>query len=221
MRVDMLNSWIVPQAARDAAPGAAGKAEEAALAGAAAPAATVEAPPPAAASADAGSDESADDNKEQSLLERILAHGFSQFAEDMKAETIQRMREEMLTAMGFTEEDLENMPPEQRKMIEDMIADEIKRRMEAAAEMDGGEKEQTTMPNKGDAGLAKLSGTALSEDSVSPATGAGVGMGLPANMGLGPLLALQEVDAEKAGDTTPGKANDSDDRPGKKDREIL
>ena len=42
-----------------------------------------------------------------------------------------RIREEILAAMGLTEEALAEMPPEQRARIEKIIAEEIKKRMSA------------------------------------------------------------------------------------------
>ena len=47
----------------------------------------------------------------------------------MKKTPEQRLREQILKAMDLTEEDLEGMPPEQRKAIEEKIAEIIKEKL--------------------------------------------------------------------------------------------
>jgi len=52
-----------------------------------------------------------------------------QFLELMKKSPEERLRDMILKSLGFTEEDLQSMPPEQRKTVEDMIAKMIKERI--------------------------------------------------------------------------------------------
>lgn len=50
-----------------------------------------------------------------------------------------RLREEILAAMGLTEEDLGKMPPEQRAAIEKIISEEIQKRMAAESMLEKGD----------------------------------------------------------------------------------
>ncbi|MFT3723143.1 MAG: hypothetical protein QM773_06100 [Hyphomonadaceae bacterium] len=52
-----------------------------------------------------------------------------QFLELMKKSPEERLRDSILKSLGITEEDLQSMPPEQRKTMEDMIAKMIKERI--------------------------------------------------------------------------------------------
>ncbi|HOZ27017.1 MAG TPA: hypothetical protein PLH23_06930 [Hyphomonadaceae bacterium] len=49
-----------------------------------------------------------------------------QFLELMKKSPEERLRDSILKSLGLTEDDLNSMPPEKRKMIEEMIAEKIK-----------------------------------------------------------------------------------------------
>ena len=64
-----------------------------------------------------------------SLIDEICEKGFGVAIEGEKQRKIQKLREELLKAMGFTEEDLEKMPPEQRLQVDALIAQEMKERM--------------------------------------------------------------------------------------------
>lgn len=69
---------------------------------------TTSAPPPiiSAASSD---DTSTSDNEPQSAYDRILEVGFSQYADELEAQKLKEMREEILAAMGLSEESLAKM----------------------------------------------------------------------------------------------------------------
>lgn len=49
-----------------------------------------------------------------------------QFLELMKKSPEERLRDSILKSLGLTEDDLNSMPPEKRKMVEEMIAERIK-----------------------------------------------------------------------------------------------
>lgn len=63
----------------------------------------------------------------------IEKKGFSAYVRDLEKEKIEKIRKEILERMGLTEADLSKLPPEQRAMIEDMIAQEIKARLAASS----------------------------------------------------------------------------------------
>ena len=61
----------------------------------------------------------------------ILDQGFRAYADNIRAEKLEELREKILEAMGLSEEDLENMPASQRDQIERMVALEIQQRLTA------------------------------------------------------------------------------------------
>lgn len=134
-----------------------------------------------------------DKDGNQTLISEIREKGFQTYAEEEKQRQIQKMREEILKAMGLTEEDLEKMPPEQRDQIEKIIAQEIKERMQAQGLLNGGSE-------KSDEELLKA------KQMTDPVAG---GSAISAKMGLGPLLALQEADALKAEQKAPSLDEDA------------
>ena len=153
--------------------------------------------------ADTEQDPNGEKGKEETLIERILARGFSLFVDDIKQEKREEIREKLLRAMGLTEASLSELPPEQRQLIEGLIEEEIKRRMEAARLMNGGKNHAK---NEADA----IQGHEVPGRAAGATTGA---LGAPStagpdvvdtasahSIGIGPLLALQEIDAEKADD---------------------
>ncbi|MBO6948038.1 MAG: hypothetical protein JJ855_08665 [Rhodospirillales bacterium] len=71
-------------------------------------------------------------------LEEIRDKGFSAYAEEINEKKLEELREKILAAMGLSEEDLENMGPEQRGKIEKMIALEIQKRLAAEDALEGG-----------------------------------------------------------------------------------
>ena len=66
----------------------------------------------------------------------IRDNGFRAYAEEVEKRKMEELREQILQRMGLSEEDLEAMPAEQRAQIEDLISNEIQRRMQASEEMD-------------------------------------------------------------------------------------
>lgn len=175
-----------------------------------------ETPPASAASQQNDADssaESAEDDAPKTAYEKIVEVGFSQFVADLEEQKLKELREKILNAMGLNEEMLAEMTPEQRGVIEKMVAEEIKRRIEGGAVMNGASNDDTVAPG-GDTG------------SLKPLGGGGGGMatgkivndgtatkGAEISMGLGPLLALQEIK-----DKEPQTAfTDGLDKVGKKD----
>lgn len=61
----------------------------------------------------------------------IREHGMQAYAEEVRRQKIEEMREKILTSMGLSEEALSEMPASQRSLIEQMISDEIEKRLEA------------------------------------------------------------------------------------------
>lgn len=61
----------------------------------------------------------------------ILDQGFRAYAENIRVEKLEELREKILQAMGLSEGDLENMPASQRDQIERMVALEIQKRLTA------------------------------------------------------------------------------------------
>ena len=72
----------------------------------------------------------------------IREKGFRGYVEDLHKKKMEELREKILCAMGLDEEALENMPAEQRAKIEQMVSDEIQKRMAAESSMDKGEGAQ-------------------------------------------------------------------------------
>jgi len=69
----------------------------------------------------------------QEGVDFVREHGFQAYAEQVRKEKLEEMRAEILEAMGLTEEDLSNMSGDQRRAIEDSIAQEINMRLAAAS----------------------------------------------------------------------------------------
>lgn len=138
------------------------------------------------------------EGEEPTAIETIREQGFQAYAEEVREEKMQELREKILASMGFTEEDLEAMPPEQRKAIEKVVANEIIRRLMAQSEFNGGDDDrdkhmQATaargVDGAGSGAAASASGFGLS--TMPGPNGAAMD---EAGVGLGPLLALQEVE---------------------------
>ena len=88
--------------------------------------------------ADSGEQEdapSADTGGGKTMTEDDLAyikeHGFRAFVEELEERKLAEMRAEILQKMGLTEEQLQQMGPEQRAAIEKIVAEEIQRRLAA------------------------------------------------------------------------------------------
>ncbi len=61
----------------------------------------------------------------------ILDQGFRAYTDNIRAEKLEELREKILEAMRLSEEDLENMPTNQRDQIDRMVALEIQQRLTA------------------------------------------------------------------------------------------
>lgn len=72
----------------------------------------------------------------KSDLDIVREKGFTAYAKEVEERKREELREKILNRMGLTEKDLEEMPAEQRAAIEDLIAQEIQRRMQASAELE-------------------------------------------------------------------------------------
>lgn len=84
----------------------------------------------------------------------IEKKGFSAYVRDLEKEKIEKIRKDILERMGLSEADLTKLPPGQRAMIEDMIAQEIKLRLAASSTM----KNNDDSDNKGQSGNKAMIG---------------------------------------------------------------
>ena len=71
----------------------------------------------------------------QETLREIQEKGFQAYAKEINDEKLAELRKKILDQMGLSEEDLAKMSGEQRNMIEKLIAEEIRERLAAQAEM--------------------------------------------------------------------------------------
>ena len=125
--------------------------------------------------------EQAEEPKEKTLLEEIRDKGFGTFVEDLKEKKKEELRAKILESMHLTEDDLAGMPPEQRAQIEKIIAQEMLKRMTAEDEL-----------KKASEGKMSLNITPSITINSPENTKIDV-----AGVGLGPLLALQEIDQNR------------------------
>jgi len=117
---------------------------------------------------------------EKPLVDEIREKGFQAYAEEIAEKKKEELREKILGAMGLDEEKLASMPPELRAQIERMVSAEMLKRMSADGEL-----------NRQQNGLAEGSSVeAVRATSPAHAQVDGVGVG------IGPLLALQEIDRQ-------------------------
>lgn len=134
--------------------------------------------------------EDADKNGPKSNYEKIVEVGFSQFVADIEAEKLKELREKILQAMGLNEESLAKMPAEQRGQIEKMIAEEIARRIQGGAVMNGAPNEDKIAPGQEASGANEARPSAAMGKRVDGGTST---KSTDITQGLGPLLALQEI----------------------------
>lgn len=80
-------------------------------------------------------------------LEDIKKVGFSAYNAEIQERKMEELREKILASMGLSEDDLENMSPEQRGQIEKMIAMEIQTRLAAEKALDEGTISPTAEPS--------------------------------------------------------------------------
>ncbi len=90
------------------------------------------------------------ENKKTSKYDEDIAtikeKGLTAYLKELDAKKREEIRKEILEAMGITEEDLANMPQEQRASIEKMISEEIQKRFAAMAMMNKGNEESDMTP---------------------------------------------------------------------------
>lgn len=148
---------------------------------------------PPATSAQNGADsreETAADDAPKTAFEKIVDVGFSQFVADLEEEKLKKLREKILNAMGLSEEMLAEMTHEQRSVIEKMIAEEIKRRIEGGAVMNGAANDKKVVPDHDTGSLKPVGGGMALGQAVNDGSAT---KGAELSTGLGPLLALQEI----------------------------
>jgi len=98
-----------------------------------------QATPGAAASANAGGKAGASkDDDEPTLLEQIREKGFMAYVEEIHEKKMEELRARILEGMGLSEEELAELPAEQRNAIEDMIARKMRQYMSTESAMNGG-----------------------------------------------------------------------------------
>lgn len=79
------------------------------------------------------------ENSCESDFAAIREKGFVGFFKELQAKKLEELREKILNSMGITKEELSKMPPEQRSAIENIISEEIKKRLAAGEIMENGE----------------------------------------------------------------------------------
>ncbi len=87
----------------------------------------------------------ADKNINTEAMSYIREHGMQAYADKLKADKIEAMREELMAAMGLTEEVLKAMPPEQRMEIEALVDETIQQRIAANSIMNAEDQQQSTL----------------------------------------------------------------------------
>ncbi|HEC14132.1 MAG TPA: hypothetical protein ENI72_00095 [Rhodospirillales bacterium] len=95
-------------------------------------------------------------NKED--IDFIREHGVRAYAEEIQQRKKEELREKLLKKMGLTEEDLANMSSDQRMVIEEMIAREIRQRLAAESLDNQGSEDGSPKGNQagvGDIGFTK------------------------------------------------------------------
>jgi hypothetical protein len=76
-----------------------------------------------------GPEAKTDSENEPSVIEELREKGFMAYVEEIHKEKMEELRAKILESMGLSEEQLGDMPAQQRGTIEDMIAEKIKRIM--------------------------------------------------------------------------------------------
>jgi hypothetical protein len=136
----------------------------------------------------------------QDTLTQIHDKGFQAYAKDLNEEKLAELRKTILEKMGLSEDDLGKMSAEQRNTIEKMIADEIRERLAAQAEMkakgkDGEENGIDARAVKGPDGLSPADRAAKIATEASAPNGFGPGMTLIRAMETN--AAIQAGEAQK------------------------
>lgn len=134
----------------------------------------------------------------QDTLKEIHEKGFSAYAKDINEEKLAELRKKILEKMGLSEDDLGKMSAQQRNAIEKMIAEEIRERLAALAEMkakgkDGEENGIDANSAVGPDGLTPADRAAVTATEAAAPNGFGPGMTL--------IRAMEATAAITAGET--------------------
>jgi len=73
----------------------------------------------------------------RATLDEIHEKGFRGYAEDLNTRKLEELRKKILESMGLSEQSLAEMSSEQRAAVERTVAEEIRKRLAAQAEMEG------------------------------------------------------------------------------------
>lgn len=129
----------------------------------------------------------------------IRERGLRAYAEEIHKQKIEELREKLLEAMGLTEEDLANMPADQRMAIENAISREIQNRMAAKTITNGesGPEAALKNPSHDAAGLADAKpGGLLAAQIIAGQTGTLVGAVIVDAVDNPQPVALRKEDVE-------------------------
>jgi pyrroline-5-carboxylate reductase len=93
----------------------------------------------------AAAKQAAKDKALKDEIATIKEKGFATYVKELEEEKIKKMREEILSRMGLSEEQLAAMPPEQRSTIEKMIAEEIQERLAVNSAVNDGKSDKDSV----------------------------------------------------------------------------
>ncbi|NVK19268.1 MAG: hypothetical protein HWE30_11275 [Methylocystaceae bacterium] len=90
-------------------------------------------------------------SQQNEVKSQILEKGFGKYISDVQQEKLEKeIREKVLTALGLSEEQFNQLPAKQRTAIEDAIQEAIQQEMQARAEEESAETQKkmsgVTMP---------------------------------------------------------------------------
>lgn len=140
------------------------------------------------------------------LIERIREKGFVAFVDDLQEEKLKELRKKLLESMGYSEEDLSALSPEQRAQVEKIVDNEILKRMAANAALKNQGQDQGKDQGQDMIGMVQKTELSVRMTTVSMQTtniqsGGQSGGLLQGQMGLGPLLAHQEIAEDRQAET--------------------
>ncbi|MBB4265609.1 hypothetical protein [Roseospira visakhapatnamensis] len=121
----------------------------------------------------------------------IREKGFTTYAADLEKEKLEKLREELLRAMGLTEEDLAEMDPQARGAIEQRISDEIQKRLAAASLVNAEGKGETRQATQTALRIVQGGGVPAGAPVGTHAPQATPGTGSP--LGRDMVVTLQDV----------------------------
>jgi len=128
----------------------------------------------------------------QSAVDRIREIGMSAYAEEVKAQKIEDMKNDLrkliLGEMGISEDELAKMAPKARANIEKIIEEEIQKRLAAISEQEGNDDDSKKK------GLLSQSPDGMPSETLRGEVASRTSEFGP---GIGVLLAMQEADSAK------------------------